>query len=70
MRAKYAKQIRIGIMFMCTPIFRDNPEDDYDRLDIARLSQIQYDYFFNGSPLAEQARFRTKPWTSVRYTDD
>lgn len=70
MRAKYAKQIRIGIMFQCTPVFKDNPDDKYERLDIARVYQIQYDYLFNGTPLSVAAKERTKPWTSVRYTDD
>lgn len=70
MKAKYAKQIRTGIMFQCIPVFRDNPEDTYDRLDYARLFQFQYDYIFHGTALSQKARERTGEWYSVRYTDE
>jgi hypothetical protein len=68
MRARYAKLIRIGIMYKCLP-YLVNPEyPTFKNLDRERLSDFQYDYIFYGNDLSRRAAERTNRWESIRYT--
>lgn len=64
MKAKYAQQIRIGIMARCLPYHYVAGFLDIDR---KKLAELKKEYYLNAHlPLVHKAYVRTKRWVSVR----